>query len=225
MLSEDLRDEEKRAARPVANGATPEAVEVARDSMKLQLEVRRLDRIMRKASEVMFGAMEAQPDGSILMSATDAAGITSEVIAALGETLRHSTNYTQIGGWHPELGRIECIVQRVGKLSPHEARDEAERHLGRAVALLRQHGIEWDGPTTFPPDEPPSRAVPADAERSWLVVDANVQPNDLLCQRCARRQRLPPRITSAIFTAMVAAFKEQHADCQEGDAEIGRMEK
>ncbi len=186
----------------------------------------RLHRLLTRAAEPFFGAFEQDADGMVSSTVSDHAGIGRYLFGTMAGMLegmgggRKAPNYIQIGGWHPETGRIECIIQRVGKLTPHEARGQAEAHLARAVAMLAEHGIPWDGPTTFLPSPLPGDEIgpTASDEESWIRIDVRVQPNELLCTRCNGRQAMPSQGTAAVLNAMMAAFRDGHADCQEGDA-------
>lgn len=181
----------------------------------LRGEIDRLRGLFTKRAEPKFGSMRSDGDG-ITMTIEESAGITHQVIAALAQTLGEAVNYAAISGHHPAIGRIECIVQRVGKLSPDDARRLAERHLARAVALLSQNGIAWDGPTTFLPDGPIQRPVPIGKDRDWLTIDVSVQPNEMRCARCGSHQPMPEKSTAAMLEAMIKAFTKAHKGCKEG---------
>lgn len=193
--------------------------------LALAAENARLRRFMLR-DVPSFGPFDQAEDGTVSVGVADGHWVTRFLVGAMAGLLEgkgggaRAPNYIQIGGWHPETGRIECIIQRAGKLSPHEARGEAERHLARAVALLAEHGIPWEGPTTFLPDPPPERERgPAiEEDTPWCRIDARPQPNELFCTRCDRRQEMPERGTAPVLEAMMKAFALAHADCQEGDA-------
>lgn len=182
-------------------------------------EVLRLRRIIRRMSEPEFGPFTTEPDGTVSMHAETQDG--PAIIGALASMLEdpHACNYVALSGWSPAAGRIEAIVQRVGKLSPHEARVVAEQHLKRAVRLLAEHGIQWDGPTEFLPDLPPERGLEAiqDGVTPWARLDVRSDPNRLYCERCGGGQDMPRRGTAAIMVAVIEAFRGQHEGCQEGD--------
>ncbi len=184
-------------------------------------EVRRLRRVVARLTEPTYGPFRQGKDGAITADIDGPTG--TMVISALVDMLGDAKNYVAVSGWHPVAGSIEAIVQRVGKLSPHEARVQAEGHLARAVAMLAEHGIVWDGPTTFLP-ELPQRHTDLDADPSgehpWLRLDIDADPNVLCCQRCGARQEMPRRGTAAVMMAVVEAFSTAHADCQDGDGAL-----
>ena len=190
--------------------------------------LRLMKRVFDRSAEPTFGPFDQDPDGTVGTHVQDAAGVGTFLFGAMAGLLEgmgggvRAENYVALSGYHPVIGRIECILQRVGKLSPHEARGKAERELARAVALLGEHGIPWDGATTFLP-EPPADDLPRDQEHPWLFIDARVQPNELGCARCGARQVMPGRGTADVLQAVMNAFKAQHLGCQEGDAaEVSR---
>jgi hypothetical protein len=181
--------------------------------------------------DITFGPFDKDADGVVSLPVQDASRVGAYVFGAMagllegmGEGGVHAQNYITMSGWHPSTGRIECTIQRVGKLSPHEARGQAESHLARAVELLKVNGIAWDGPTTFLPDSPPEKKMaPAVGDHMWLTLNPLVQPNTLDCSRCGASQPMPETGTAAVLQAMIFAFREGHADCEEGDAEVARM--
>lgn len=200
----------------------PETIE------SLRAEVARLQRLFKRSIEPTFGAFgQDHETGLVSCSVTDAAGVSRFLMGTLAGMLEgkgggsRAPNYVQIGAWHPEIGRIECIIQRVGKLTPHEARGQAETALARAVSLLAQHSIPWDGPTTFLPTPPPEDEIgpPVNEGTPWCRIDVRAQPNDLRCLRCEARQTMPERATGTVLEGMIRTFASDHAECQEGDAE------
>lgn len=188
----------------------------------LATENEHLHRLFLRKAEPTFGPF-AQKDGLVELPVQDAAGIMRRVIDSLVTTLGDAKNYVAISGFHPEAGKVECIVQRAGKLSPHEARVQAEQHLARAVKLLGEHGIPWEGPTTFLPSPPWDRGAEIEATRPWLRIDVRTDPNAMVCERCGARQEMPRRGTAQVINGMLVAWGEEHKDCQEGDAaRLGR---
>jgi hypothetical protein len=125
-----------------------------------------------------------------------------------------AVNYVTLAGWHPSSGAIECTVQRVGKITPHTGRVLAEQHLQRAVALLAERGIAWDGPTEFLPDQPIDEPA-QDKDHPWIKLDFRQTPNLLRCERCGESITLPMRTPVDALTAMNQAFTKAHAGCKE----------
>jgi hypothetical protein len=192
-------------------------VEPADRIAELERENARLHRILAREPEV--GSFREDPAGGVAID-VGKHPLTFLLIDHLAQMLDVSgaVNYVSIGGWHPKAGRIECIVQRVGKLSPHDAREEAERHLRRAVELLRANGIAWDGPTEFRPDKPDD-APATEPMRPWIVVDFRRTPNALRCLRCGSSVDLPERAPASVLVAAERAFGDAHMVCEEGDDE------
>lgn len=193
----------------------------------LAAENARLHRLLEKRADVTFGPFDHdEAAGTSSVEVADAAGVGSFLFGAMAGLLEglngghRAHNYITMAGWHPVVGRIECTIQRVGKLSPHEARRHAEQHLARAVALLRVHGIAWDGPTEFEPVAPDEleRDPTADDATPWVRINARERPNRLECRRCGAHQEMPKRGTGKVLQALMKALSEAHADCQDGDA-------
>jgi len=182
----------------------------------------RLHTLLLRKAEPTFGPFSQTKDGLVELPVEDAMGVVRRVIDSLVTTLGDAKNYVAISGYHTAAGKIECIVQRVGKLSPHEAHVEAEQHLARAVKLLAEHGIAWEGPTTFLPSST-DRGAEIASEHTWLRIDLRTDPNAMVCERCGERQEMPRKGTAPVINGMLAAFAERHKDCREGDAEkLGR---
>lgn len=178
-------------------------------------ELERLKRIFFR--EPTLGPMEQDGEQGATFRVNHP--LTSIIIEHLAEMLdaHGAVNYVSIGAWHPKAGRIECIVQRVGKLTPHTGRVLAEQHLKRAVALLAEHGIPWDGPTEFLPDQPVDALPSVHDTTPWLKIDFRQTPNLLRCERCGTTSELPTRAQPSVLTAATEAFRDAHKDCQEGD--------
>ncbi len=177
----------------------------------LGAENARLQRIIDREPE--FGAMQKDASGVVVPIIDHP--MTHIIVSHLAEMLTQSNavNYVAISCDHVRLGRLECCVQRVGKLSPHEARKAAEKALQKAVTLLTAHDIPWEGPTEFLPDNP----VPSSdkgAIDAHIVIDINVRPNTLLCTRCNRKVALPDPIEADMLKAMGEVFTKTHLNCE-----------
>lgn len=190
-------------------------------------EVARLRRILKRAAEPTFGDFRREPSGMLALSIKDPMRVGITICQMLANMLDHvgAPNYiaTQFHGAEG-VGNIEVEVIRYGKLSPNKARHEAEAHLARAVALLAEHGIAWDGPTTFKPDTPVELPRDEDDPASWLrlVPGDDGAPAALLCTRCNGKQELPREHTHDVLMAMGKAFEDRHDSCKEGDALAGK---
>ncbi len=55
---------------------------------------------------------------------------------------------------------------------------QLEHHLARAVVLLAEHGIPWDGPTTFRPSPPPADQIGPSVTNAepWCRIDFPTEP-------------------------------------------------
>ena len=192
---------------------------LVQDNAAMMGEIERVTRILRREAEPRFGEGRVQ-DGKIAMQVEDPLGMGQEIGSRLAAMLDHvgAGNYAEMQfiprhATTPDE-RITVIVQRWAKVTPHAARKSAEESLARAVALLAQHGIAWDGPVTF---DPVLCRAPR-AEYDWIVLDCNERPNVLRCSRCDGTEAVPTPVTADAYTAINAAFLAQHKDCQEGDA-------
>jgi hypothetical protein len=205
----------------VAHGRT-DVPTLADGVIALAEENAHLHALLLRKAQPTFGPFKQTKDGIVELPVEDAMGIVRRVIDSLVTTLGNAKNYVAISGYHPAAGKVECIVQRVGRLSPHEARVEAEQHLARAIKLLAEHGIPWDGPTTFLPSLPWDRGAEMESEHPWTRIDVRTDPNAMICERCGGRQEMP-RGTADVINGLLAAFGESHKDCREGDAaKMGR---
>lgn len=157
-----------------------------------------------------------EPPGLDLVFDKDPAGLVTIMIQAFGEMLNRSgaINYLSLRGYSPTGGGFQVIIQRTGKLSPHEARKAAEGELRRAVALLAERGIPWDGPTEFLPDDPVNDGLRM-SDSDWLKLDFRRTPNVLMCDRCGGEQPLPETATTDVFIAVQKAFEATHGECIE----------
>ena len=126
----------------------------------------RLHRILSRDPEV--GAMRQDGPNGVAWSMGDHP-MNALIFAGFADMLERTgaVDYVNVCGYTPKAGRIEFTVQRVGKLTPHTAREQAEQHLKRAVALLAENGIPWDGPTSFLPDAPIHDGI-SEPGRDWL---------------------------------------------------------
>lgn len=202
----------------------PSTADAAEDASK---EVTRLRRILKRAAEPTFGDFRREPSGMLALSIKDPMRVGITICQMLANMLDHvqAPNYVATTFHGAEgVGNIEVEVIRYGKLSPNKARHKAEAHLARAVALLAEHGIAWDGPTTFTPDTPVELPRDEDDPASWLrlMPGDDGAPAALLCTHCNGKQELPREHTHDVLMAMGSAFEDRHNCCKEGDALAGK---
>lgn len=193
-----------------------------RDALIAEYEGRiaRYERFLLKSPT--FGPLRETPAGDGAPSCIEmpvehpsTSVLLAGMVAALDEA--KAINYVAIGGWHPSVGRVEMIIQRVGKVTPHQGRCDAEAALKRAVDQLRALGGTWDEPLTYIPDRPADAHLARGQKHPWLVLDLRTDPNTMRCQRCGAEQQLPSYATSEVLTAANKAFEELHVGCEEGD--------
>ena len=229
--SDDLDDVVARAEAFAASLVTGtadanEVVDVVASVIALAGELRRIRRLWkREVDSQPMGPMRESPDGALVLPVPDGT-IGHTLVRGLLDMLdaANAINYVQIGGYSAKAGgRVEAVVQRVGKLSPCDARDAAEAALGRAVALLREHGIAWDGPVAFVPSPRPAveRLPTMSDDHGWLRIDVRRDPNVMMCMRCGCEQDMATA-PAPMLQAMLEAFATQHAQCEEGDGEVVR---
>ena len=210
----------RRAAGPVkAMSAAGRLIRsLVADVTALAGELRRVQRYLMQ--EPVGGPLRREGDGSVAqMMAHPLTKVLLSGMANILDAYDGQTNYVAMSGFHERLGRLEVIVQRVGRLTPHTARVKAEVELKRAVALLAEHGIQWDGEAlTFAPTEPWVLET-AHKAGDWITINFADIPNRLHCGRCGAEQALPVNATADVFQACGAAFAKRHRRCKPGDDE------
>lgn len=200
-----------------------DASALADATLALVEDHRHLAGLLKRRVTPIFGAFEALEGGGMKLPARGAEEVSEFLYGTLGGLLegagggRRAPNYIVLEGTSKAIGRIDVVVQRVGKLSPQGARKAAEAALARAVALLAEHGVPWADPVTFPPDTP-DPLPDTQGGGPWCVLRAG-PPNVLACERCGVEQGLPEEHTADVFQAIVEAFHVDHRSCREGDRE------
>ena len=196
------------------------------DNLAMTEEYDRLRaRVLSKAIPV-FGAFERMDDGNVRVPMRDSAEVGAFLFGTLAGLLEgkgggtRARNYLELCGHHPVIGGITVTIQRIGAVTPHGGRAAAEEALARAVALLAEHGIPWDGPTTFEPPPPEALPAPETGPTPWVIFDVDVQPNQAWCQRCGVRQDVPDQKTAGVLRGILAGFTADHLLCEDGDAEL-----
>lgn len=194
-------------------GRSPLASDVSdltRAARSLALWARRVERSIGSAPEVGLELTEDE----VKLVAHDSAMVGRAMAQSMADLMHeeHARNYLVCRFWHPMSGRIEVVVQRVGKLSPHEGRLAAEQHLRRAIEILKVHNIPWDGPTEFLPDQAPPRVKVKD-DAPWIHLDPQVEPNILRCERCTASQVMPMAGVIDVLKSIVDRFHRHHAHC------------
>lgn len=199
---------------PEQRAATPPDVLAILDALTLDLQ--RYERLVSRSPE--FSAWEwcQGPEGGAAFGTEHP--MMHLIMCSLAEQLdmTGAINRVSIKGHHAKAGWIECTVQRVGRLTPEDARRAAEGALERAVERLRAAGGEWDEPLAFVPSEPPVEEM-KDPARPWLRFDFRRVPNVHRCLRCGREQAVPDPYTTATWEAVATAFGIEHSGCVEGD--------
>lgn len=179
-------------------------------------EEARLRRLLKR-EPVTVGDMRLDGDGVSMPVDHWAAMAVAESFA---KSLDTSENYMTLQFTHEKQGRIEVRVQRVGKLTPHDARVNAEAEVRRLRGLLAQHGVSDDGPETFAPDEPPPLTfAEQNGHPEWLTIDATRRPNVLVCGRCGEEQAMPTPCPADTAVAAMNKFSGRHGGCLEVDAD------
>lgn len=221
-------------ASPVPSVYTPsDTIRLAEDLLELLARDKEreerfdvLEAVAARATAVSTVARpRARDGGGFELPFKDATGMADFLFEAAAALLQGSKlggvyahNYVAVQGTSP-VGRLELTVQRVGKVTPHEARRAAEMSLERAVAMLAQHGIPWTDPTTFRPDKPePAGAEVPDGPVPWRCIDLLCEPCVLRCRRCNGIQSLPASATPAVARAITQAFEGEHTNCQVADS-------
>jgi hypothetical protein len=82
------------------------------------------------------------------------------------------------------------------------------------VQMLAEHGIAWDGPTEFLPDQPIDEPAQVPGY-PWIKLDFRQVPNVLRCERCGASATLPERSPADTLSQMNQAFTKAHAGCKE----------
>lgn len=186
------------------------------DVTALLAERERLRRYLMQ--EPVGGPLRKEGDGSVVQTLEHP--MTRMFMAAMANLLDAydgQTNYVAVSGYHERLGKLEAIIQRVGRLTPHTARAKAETELRRAVALLAEHGIPWDGAAlTFAPTET-WKLETSHKDGDWITIDFGDVPNVLHCGRCHARQEMPTKATADVYQAVGSTFAKRHKRCKVGD--------